>query len=92
MTPLRTIGAFLSFGLTAVLSFHVVTTLRLALGPTLRGLRHETNEFYIIHVGPLSLDGWQILALEAALTLLAVSFALLGVYALSSRHSISSDS
>jgi len=92
MTPLRIIGSILSFGFATVLSFHVVTTLRLVLGPTLQGIRHQTNEFYILQIGPVSLDGWKILAFEAVLALLAVSFAFLGAYALSSRRSGSSDS
>lgn len=81
MTILRAVGGLLSFGVAGLLAAHLITAFHFSTLPTLRGLGHEDTYFVILHLGPLSFSGWQIVAVEAVLALMTIAFIAVGVYA-----------
>jgi len=86
LDTMRIIVGILSLACAAFFLFHVVASFRPLTLPTIRQLGQEQTFFYVLRLGPLSLSGWQILAFEAVLALLAIGFIVLGVYAFTSRH------
>lgn len=83
---MRIIIGILSLGCAAFFAFHIIASFRPVTLPTIRQLGQEQTFFYVLRLGPISLSGWQLVAFEAVLALLALGFTVLGVYAFTSRH------
>jgi hypothetical protein len=83
---MRIIAAILSLVCATFFAFHVIASFRSVTLPTIRQLGQEQTFFFVVRLGPLTLSGWQLVAFEAVLALLALGFTVLGLYAFTSRH------
>ena len=80
MNFLRFFGGVLSLVTAVVVAWPAVVLFRPVVLPLLRGSELEPTHFYVLSIGKLSLSGWQIVALEALLVLLALALVALAVY------------
>ena len=82
---MRIITGILSLACAACFLFHVVTAFRRVTLPTIRQLGQEQTFFYVLRLGSFSLSGWQIVAFEGVVALLALTLTVIGVWAFCSR-------
>jgi len=82
MSFLRFFGGVLSLVTASAVVWPAVVLFRPVVLPLLRGSEAEpTHFFYVLSIGKLSFSGWEIVALEALLVLLALALVVLAVYA-----------
>ena len=81
MSFLRVFAGVLSLVAAIAVAWPAVVLFRPVVLPLLRGSEAEPTHFYVLSIGKLSFSGWQIVALEALLVLLALALVALAVYA-----------
>ena len=80
MSFLRFFGGVLSLVTAVAVAWPAVVLFRPVVLPLLRRSEAEPTHFYVLSIGKLSISGWQIVALEALLVLLALALVALAVY------------
>ena len=86
MSFLRILGGMLCLVMAAVLAWPAVILFRTAVLPLLRRSQAEQTHFYILSIGSFSISGWQIVAFELVMVLLALGLVVLAVYAFTAKE------